>query len=203
MVYRTGTALAAVALLLAGCGSDPKAVNDASFKTALQGWFDEDPVCTRLVAMGDVPLVREVRNRIDQKEIEAAVAAGLLSVEPFRAVPRFGKTPVDYRRYTPTEAGKDAIRKNDRGLGSVDICFARRQIEGIETFTEPADMAGIHLSRVTYRYRLVDIASWTDDEAIKVALPAIGRALARSPAQATDTLMLTNKGWRHQRALRK
>lgn len=202
MPYRTGAALAA-ALLRAGCGSDPKAANDANLKAALQGWFDENPVRATLVTMGEVPIVREVRSSIDQKEIDAAVAAGLLSVEPFRAVPRFGKTPVDYRRYTPTDAGRDAIRKDSRGLGSVDICFARREIESIEIFTEPGDMAGIHLSRVTYRYRLTDIAPWTDNAAINAALPAIGRTLAQPTAEATDTLMLTNKGWQHQRALRK
>jgi len=201
MRYSSITALAA-ALLIAGC-SDPKAASDANFKTALQGWFDEHPVCTTLVAMGEVPIEREARDRIGEKQIDAAVAAGLLSVEPFRAVPRFGTTPVDFKRYTPTDAGKAAIRKDDHGLGSVDICFARRQIESIDNFTEPADMAGIRLSRVAYRYRLADVAPWTGNAAIKAALPAIGQMLARSPAEASDTLILTSKGWQHERSLRK
>jgi hypothetical protein len=202
MPYRTGAALAAIALLLTGC-SDPKAASDANFRATLQSWFDEHPVCATLVTMGEVPIVREARGGIDQKPIDAAVSAGLLSVEPFRAVSRFGTAPEDFRRYTPTDKGKAAIRKDDRGWGSVDICFARRQIDSIENYTEPADMAGIHLSRVTYRYSLADVAPWVNDTAIKAALPAIGRTLAKSPAEATDTLMLTNKGWQHERSLQK
>lgn len=200
MPYRTGAALTAIVLLLVGC-SDPKAASDTNFKVALQGWFDEHPVCTTLVAIGKVPIEREARDRGDDKEIRAAVSAGLLSVESFRAVPRFGTAAVDYRRYRPTETGKAAIRANDRGLGGVEICFARRKIESIENFTEPADMAGIRLSRVTYRYSLADVAPWVNDAAIREALPAIGQMLAKSPAEATDTLVLTNKGWQHQRVL--
>lgn len=103
----------------------------------------------------------------------------------------------------PTEAGKAAIRKDDRDFGGINVCFARREIESTENFTEPADLAGIQLSRVSYRYRLADIARWTDNAEIKAALPTIGRALAQHKAEATDTLMLTNKGWQHQHALRK
>jgi hypothetical protein len=201
MPYRTGAALAAIALTLAGCGSDPKAASKANFQAALQGWFDAHPVCAPLVAMGELPIVRQTPNHVDGAKIDAAVAAGLLSVEPFRAVPRFGTEEADYRRYTPTDAGKAAIRADDTGLGGVDICFARRQIESIETFTEPADMAGIRASRVTYRYRLADIAPWTDNAAIKAALPAIGQILAKPTAEAADTLILTNEGWKHQRAM--
>lgn len=166
----------------------------------MQGWFDQNPVCTTLVTMGEVPIVREFPNDVDGEKIDAAVSAGLLSVEPFRQVPPFGKTLIDYRRCRPTDIGKATIRRDDRGLGPVDICFARRRIESVETFTEPADMAGIRLSRITYRYRLVDVAPWTDSAAIKAAVPTIDQILATPTGEATDTLVLTNEGWAHQRA---
>ncbi|MET4898740.1 hypothetical protein RN629_16590 [Sphingomonadaceae bacterium jetA1] len=173
-------AVAAVAaLLVAGCSGDQKAASKANFKAALQEWFDRNPVCTTLAVMSDIPIVREARDRSSAAGIDAAVSAGLLSVESFREVPPFGRTPEDYRRYRPTDTGKTAIRKGR--MGSVDICFARREIESIETFTEPADMAGIRLSRVTYRYGLADVAPWTNDAAIKAALPAIGQILASPP----------------------
>jgi hypothetical protein len=199
MLYRTGTALAAAALLIVGCSGDPKAARKANFKAALQDWFERNPVCTTLALMSDIPIVKEARDRSDTAAIDAAVAAGLLSVESFRQVPPFGRTPEDYRRYRSTDAGKAAIRAGM--MGSVDICFARRAVESIDSFTAPADMAGIHLSRVTYRYRLADVAPWTNDAAIKAALPAIGQILAKSPEAATDTLVLTSEGWKHERSL--
>jgi len=201
---RSGAALAllALALPLAGC-SDPKAASDDNFKSALQGWFDTNPVCTTLVAMGKVPIVREVPNHVDEAKLDLAVNAGLLSVESFREVPRFATKPADFRRYTPTDTGKDAIRANDTGLGGVQLCFARRNVVEVVNWTEPGDVMGLRATQVRYRYRLDDIAPWTQTADMRAAFPQLAKALDTPEGEDKASLILTNEGWAHERSLRK
>lgn len=197
MLCRPSLIVASI-FVLGGCSSSSQDANEANFIAALQHWYDEHPECTTLAATGSVPIVRETTDRTASNKIDAAVAAGLLTVESFREVPRFGTTPIDYRRYRPTDIGRDVVVDDDRGIGGVRICFAHRKIESVKGFTEPADMAGLHVSRVTYRYGFKDIASWSANPEIQSALPAIGASLADIPGEATDTLVLTDKGWARQ-----
>ncbi|WP_262423152.1 hypothetical protein [Brevundimonas denitrificans] len=64
--------------------------------------------------------------------------------------------------------------------------------------TEPGEMAGVHMTRVTYRWRLDDIAPWANAPAIREAFPAIASALDEPEGEATETLILTDSGWTHQ-----
>ncbi|CAN5160837.1 hypothetical protein BH09PSE3_BH09PSE3_25920 [soil metagenome] len=201
---RKAIAMLATALAVTACGSpktadnpkvagDPKAATDANFKAALQAWFDEHPDCVRLDGSGSLPIERDASRQVDKPALDAAVAAGLLSVEPITG---------DRVRYSPTDAGKDAVRDGDRFLRGVNLCYARRNIEAVENFTEPTDAAGVKATRVTYRYTLKDIAPWASHPAIATALPAILEAVAKSPSTDVDDLILTDQGWTHHRALR-
>lgn len=194
MRYEVWTAFGA-ALALVGCG-DPNTTADASdtsFKAALQTWFDAHPDCVRLDRSGSLPIERDASRQVDKPALDAAVAAGLLSVEPLTG----GRV-----RYSPTDAGKDAVRDGDRFLRGVNLCYARRNIEAVENFTEPTDATGVKATRVTYRYTLKDVAPWASHPAIAAALPAIPQAVAKSSSTDADDLILTDKGWTHHRALR-
>ncbi len=188
----------AVVLLLAACDSprtadDPKAATDANFKVALQAWFDEHPDCVKLDRSGSLPIERDASRQVDKPALDAAVSAGLLSVKPI----------ADGRvRYSPTDTGKDVVKDGDRFFRGVNLCYARRNIEAVENFTEPTDAAGMKATRVTYRYTLKDVAPWASNPAIAASLPAIPEAVAKPPSTDADDLILTDKGWTHHRALR-
>ena len=72
----------------------------------------------------------------------------------------------------------------------------------IESFTEPADAAGVKVSRVTYDYELKDVEPWATETDIAGAFPKIAALLAKPGNQATDVLVRTDNGWKHERDVR-
>lgn len=203
MFYRTMTVLAA-ALLVAGCG-DPKDVSKGNFKTALQGWYDENPECVKI---GDMPAkVRSDAKPGERAAYEALTAAGLLSVESRRVEqPRIMGTDMSYDAliFRPTDTGDKVIHKSDdRLLGGYDLCFARRKVLEVISYTEPADVMGLRATQTRYRYRLEDIAPWALDSAVRDALPRLASALDTPEGEDKASLILTSEGWQHQKSLRK
>jgi len=102
---REAIAMVAAALAVAACSNpkttdNPKAATDAKFKAVLQAWFDEHPDCVKLDRSGRLPIERDASRQVDKPALDAAVAAGLLSVKPLSG---------DRVRYSPTDAGKDAV----------------------------------------------------------------------------------------------
>lgn len=185
-------------LLLAGCNS-PKDANKSIFKAALQQWFDANPVCAPLTQDQDLPIERAKDDSRNKAALDAAVAAGLLSIETMRSGP-VGPPAAGNLTYRPTATGKGTFRQRNHFLGGVDICFARRRIETIESFTEPADMLGVRATRVTFTYTLKDIAPWATQPALAAALPAIGQILANPSQTDAVGLVLTNEGWKDEHA---
>lgn len=194
----------AVLSLLAACDNPPKA-DMSSFEMALQSYYDAHPICAA------IPLTFPVELRSDgdaarKRQLEPLVAAGLISVatvqknEPAAS----GQArAVDYLRYAPTTAGEKVVRKGANSfLGGTDICFARRRVVKVESFTEPAEAAGVKVSRVTYDYELKDVEPWATGPDIAAAFPQIAALLAKPGNQATDVLVQTNNGWKHERAVR-
>lgn len=105
---RKAITMLATALAVTACGSpktadnpklagDPKAATDANFMAVLQAWFDEHPDCARLDRSGSLPIERDASCQVDKPALEAAVAAGLFSVEPIAG---------NRVRYRPTHTGR-------------------------------------------------------------------------------------------------
>jgi len=111
---------------------------------------------------------------------------------------------IDYIRYTPTAAGERTILPagSRPGGGGRQLCFAKRAIQDVQSFTEPADAMGLKATRVTYSYGLKEIAVWTTDAAMQEAFPPIKNAIATPGGTATDAVVLTNDGWKHERDVR-
>lgn len=204
MPYRIGATLAAATLLIAGC-SDPKEASKGNFKAALQGWFDEHGEC---VNIGRMPAeLRADASQKDRAGYDALTQAGLLSAENRRVErPAIMGTDMSYDAtiYHPTESGQKVIRKSgNRLLGGYDLCFARRNVVEVTSYTEPADMMGLRASQVRYRYRLEDIAPWAQSAALRSALPRLASALDKPEGEDKAALILTSEGWQHERYLQK
>ncbi len=201
---RAGTVLAALTVVLTSCGSPQDASQD-NFHAALQSWFDQHGEC---VNIGDMPAkVRaDAPSRI-KAGYEAMTAAGLLTVETRRdEQPSFmGQHRTDgYLVYRPTDAGaKVILGATDPFLGRNELCFARRDVAEIMSWTKPGDMMGLRVSQVRYRYGLGDIAPWSADPAMRAAFPEMARALDTRQGEDKASLILTNEGWRHEKSLRR
>ena len=189
---------------LAAC-DDPLNADKSTFEKALQSYYDVHPVCAA------IPLTFPVELRSDgdaarRRQLEPLVTAGLISVATIQKNEPAASgqaRAVDYLRYAPTAAGEKVVRKGANSfLGGTDICFARRKVVKVESFTEPAEAAGVKVSRVTYDYELKDVESWATRPDIAVAFPRIGAVLAKPGDRATDVLVQTNEGWKHERDIR-
>jgi len=189
---------------LAACDDPPKA-DKSSFEKALQSYYDTHPVCAA------IPLTFPVELRGDgdaarRRQLEPLVTAGLISVATIQKnePAALGQAhTAEFLRYTPTAAGEKAVRKGANNfLGGTDICFAWRKVVKIESFTAPAEAAGVKVSRVTYDYELKDVEPWAKGADIAVAFPQIGALLAKPSDRATDVLVRTDDGWKHERDIR-
>lgn len=194
-------AIAALVPFLAGC-HDSKAASNENFEKALQSHYDAHPVCITLplslpTEIGPDPL------EPTHRQLEALAKAGLLATsttqkpEPTFSGP--GKL-VAYTTYSVSATGKVVFRTGDEDFpGGTGLCFAKRKITKIESFTEPADLIGQKVSRVTYDYTLMDVAPWTEDAGIAAAFPEIKAILAKPANQQTDGMILTSTGWKQER----
>lgn len=188
---------------LAAC-DDPLNADKGTFEKALQSHYDAHPICAA------IPLTFPVEFRSDgdaarKRQLEPLVATGLISVATIQKnEPALGQArAVDYLRYAPTAAGEKVVRKGANSfLGGTDICFARRKVVKIESFTEPAEAAGVKVSRVIYDYEMKDVELWAKGPDIAAAFPQIGTVLAKPSGRATDVLVQTNEGWKHERDIR-
>lgn len=205
MYPRTNLFICAAALsLLTACDDPPKA-DDSNFEKTLQGYYDSHPVCAAIPLTFPVDL-RSDGDAARKQQLEPLVAAGLIAVTTIQknesAASGQGQA-TDNLRYAPTAAGEKVLRKGaDSFLGGTDICFARRKVVKIESFTEPADAAGVKVSRVTYDYELKDVEPWATGPDIAGAFPKIAALLAKPGNQATDVLVRTDNGWKHERDVR-
>lgn len=200
-------------LPLAGC-SDAGATDEAAFRKALEpivrDAFCEDLGATPMEIEGSDPTEAwpltitakppkyagsaDVQAR---RMLAAAVAAGSLTAErrtlPVRLAHSGGAfSAADVSTYTPTGRGKDTFRTIvvPKLAGSRPLpgrCPAAGAVVAVVRWTEPADMAGQTMTRVTYTYHGVDI-----DPTVRAAK----RAEIERPKEAIATLVRTNDGWR-------
>jgi hypothetical protein len=90
-------------------------------------------------------------NAARKRQLEPLVTAGLISVATMQKNEPAASgqaRAVDYLRYAPTAAGEKFVRKGANSfLGGTDICFARRKVVKIESFTGRRGCLGEGLAR--------------------------------------------------------
>jgi hypothetical protein len=57
-------------------------------------------------------------------------------------------------------------------------------------------------TKVSYDYVLKDVVPWANEPAIALAFPQIAATRSKLEGQATDVLVQTTNGWRHERDVR-
>ena len=94
--------------------------------------------------------------------------------------------------YAPTASGTAMFRAVEREIANhhaqlyLGVCVGWGRVDQVVRWTEPADMFGLTVTQVTYRYGAADISAMTPPEL---------RTQFAKLKEATATLMKTSDGW--------
>ena len=193
---------------LTGC-SDPKKANEENFEKAAQTYLDtqypqcfvvtEFPTETKdfditgnnkaLHALAQVGIIKEVE--LSRKEIP-------------KSLWQEQRTDIRYS-FDLTDEGRK-FYKNDgqklmNGTTAGGLCVGKAQVVSVDQFSEPGDMMGQKISRVTYSYKVHDLPDWARNEAVVATIRGLAPVIAseKTPIKETRAMILTNNGWVHER----
>jgi len=188
--------LAAV-MVVAGC-SDPKAANESNFKAAIQQHLDT--VYPRCYVIADFPYSTKGGFFNRSKEMGALAAVGVVSVKEIDS---------KEKSYELTELGKTSYKENAgtgfSGQKLSGLCFGKASVTAVTQFSEPAEILGHKVSQVNYEYTVSDLPDWAQTAQVQGAFAELKKDVQSKdkPRKALDTVLLTNKGWVHERQFRK
>jgi len=199
-LWRSTMSILMAVPLLAAC-DDKRTANAGNFEQVLQHYYDGHPECLAL----PIDFVLGAPVSADgawRGQADVLVRAGLLSaVSPNGVSPPSAGAQFTVQ-YALTATGEQAIRKGaDSFLGGMTLCYAHRRITKVTLFTVPAEVLGTTASRVSYQYKLQDVAAWAKSPALQDAFPTIKAALVTPSPNDTDGMVLTDGGWQDERAL--
>lgn len=206
MRYRRKWLVLGISILgLAACSS-AKDANQDNFSKAIQAYLDnESGFCAGIPAThypfsfaNEDVLVENSKRRAD-----AFVSAGLLTSRDTHIKSRFTPEQVEAVEYKLSSLGQKHLVKAGAGsLGNHDaFCTGKYVLEDIESFTEPADAMGLKISRVAYTFKLRNAHKWLQDPAIQQVFTDAASMLDKH-IEGRAVLVLTNKGWVHERLLK-
>jgi len=175
-----------IALFVLSACDDGQTLTESQARQTLQDYYDAHPVCASM----SIGFPVEIANVSYLKgPMEALTKAGLIVVTG--------------TRYRVTTTGEGALHPGaDKFLGGTDLCFAKRSIQKITVMTVPAEVAGVMIATVTYDYALKDVTPWANEPTIASAFPQIRTVIGKPDGHATDVLVQTTDGWRHEREVR-
>ncbi|MCV9917536.1 MULTISPECIES: hypothetical protein [Pseudomonas] len=210
-MYRTLVPLALMATL-AGC-SDTKDATEANFQQAAQAYLDTQyPHC--FVVSSFPTKTKDFDVNGTNKALHALAQVGVVSEKEISRteVPERLWQPARtdiYYAYDLTDEGRKYYKAdgqklmNGKTVGG--LCFGKAQVTGIDQYTEPGEMMGQKISRVTYAYTITDLPPWTANDGVKANISGLDKvvASAQAPLKETRAMVLTNNGWVHERLIAK
>jgi hypothetical protein len=191
-------------LVLTACNSRNKP-SDANFTKAINEYLTKHgEACTVIDRQFPIDLPRPTQSEhygIGPK-LAALEQAGLVNATETTAVvhgmldPLRGSTPPQpVKRYELTADGKKYFQRIPGATGETNgFCYGQKSVDTIVKWTEP--VGAFSQAEVTYTYRIVDPATWTERPEVQRAFSDI-RATVNGASKATEVagLQLTSKGW--------
>jgi hypothetical protein len=197
--------------IIAGC-SDPKAANEANFKTAMQNYlntaypkcyvlqkfpasiqagFDLFDLKPKFVALSKAGLLAET----EQTEVQNTGFGGKRTIT--KTV--FDLTP-EGKKYYKEDAGQSMSGNRIGGF-----CGGKATVTAVTQFTEPSDLMGQKISRVNYEYKVSDFPDWAKSPEVQAQVKGLKADVESDsvPLKALDVALLTNNGWVHERLFQK
>lgn len=203
-MHRKVTVLIAL-LALAACGS-AKDANQDNFSQAIQDYLASQTGFCAGIPANHYPFTlatEEVFVESNKRRADAFVSAGLLNSSDTQIKSRFSQAQTPALEYSLSSLGqKHLVKAGAGGLGNHDaFCTGDYIVQDIESFTEPADAMGLKISRVAYTYKLKDAHKWLHNEAVQREFPESVEQID-TLIEGRAVLVLTNKGWVHERLLK-
>lgn len=142
-------------------------------------------------------------------KMEALKALGLTAEAPGGNDPNDTnpyKPDVVVKRYVLTDAGKKLYRekevtvkdyrsKTTKQVMEGDLCYAKKKLDKVITWTKPAKAGEWLWVHVTYVYKVGTVAAWARNPKLSTAFPDIAENLRLAGKQQKVYLKLTGQGW--------
>lgn len=206
----------AVSLLLAACGGKQEASNH-NFTEAIDDFAKNDKVClvvnlmldnaqggmNNTVALGN----KEIRiarknsdgdkvNKTALKQMDILTDADLYEKGKDAALVVNGGKDIPQAVYYRTSKGEDNVQNTAQGSM---LCLGTQKVDKIVLFTEPTPANGMTISKVVYDAKLVP-EKWAE-KLLKTTDENWWKSM-QEPQRRAAVLVLTDKGWKDERALR-
>ncbi len=171
--------LAVVSFLLVGfavvAGCDSKtAATPKNYTAALNAWLVGRPDCL----LPDSPRFPfETSDPLKTRQMDSLITAQLLTKQTEPAI--------HVSRYTPTVTGARVAPR---------FCYGHREVTSIVDAPSPATANGFPETKVTYRYKLMDVPVWAKSAGVMAAFPKMADEVDNG-GTATTTLAKTMAGW--------
>ncbi|PIT32832.1 hypothetical protein [Snodgrassella alvi] len=206
----------AVSLLLAACGGKQEASNH-NFTEAIDDFAKNDKVCLAVnlmldnaqggmnntVALGN----KEIRiarknsdgdkvNKTALKQMDILTDAYLYEKGKDATLVVNGGKDIPQAVYYRTSKGEDNVQNTAQGSM---LCLGTQKVDKIVLFTEPTPANGMTISKVVYDAKLVP-EKWAE-KLLKTTDENWWKSM-QEPQRRAAVLVLTDKGWKDERALR-
>lgn len=206
----------AVSLLLAACGGKQEASNH-NFTEAIDDFAKNDKVCLAVnlmldnaqggmnntVALGN----KEIRiarknsdgdkvNKTALKQMDILTDADLYEKGKDATLTVNGGKDIPQAVYYRTSKGEDNVQNTAQGNM---LCLGTQKVDKIVLFTEPTPANGMTISKVVYDAKLVP-EKWAE-KLLKTTDENWWKSM-QEPQRRAAVLVLTDKGWKDERALR-
>lgn len=206
----------AVSLLLAACGGKQEASNH-NFTEAIDDFAKNDKVCLAVnlmldnaqggmnntVALGN----KEIRiarknsdgdkvNKTALKQMDILTDADLYEKGKDATLVVNGGKDIPQAVYYRTSKGEDNVQNTAQASM---LCLGTQKVDKIVLFTEPTPANGMTISKVVYDAKLVP-EKWAE-KLLKTTDENWWKSM-QEPQRRAAVLVLTDKGWKDERALR-
>ena len=193
-------------LLLTACSGEKKP-NGAHFAKAINQYLTKHgEVCTVIGRQFTIDVAKSQLN--EQYGIGPKLAvleqAGLVHGSDTTAVVhgmldavRGSTPPQPVKRYELTAEGKKYFQEIPGTLGQTNgFCYGQKSVDSIVKWTEPSTAGAYSQTKVTYTYKILDLAGWAERPEIRQTFPDIRTTIdGASKTTQTAGLQLSNKGW--------
>ena len=183
-----------------------KNANESNFKAAINQYLSTNgKTCVPVLHPFpiDIPVARLHDSSGTAAEMAALESAGLLHSSNTTAVVhgmldalRGPTPPQPVKRYEPTATGQKYLQQYPTVIGQANgFCYGQKQVDSIVKWDEPVTQGSYSVTRVTYTYKLEQLADWARRPGIQRTFPVIKATLDQAKTNQEIDLHLTNKGW--------
>jgi hypothetical protein len=175
-VARLTTAIL-LTVAIGGCSHKKTEASNENFQRAINAYFYNHRDECLFKTARKFPDEVKVHEKDEMKDMDALAKAGLLT--------RTEDGAFQLVHYELTPLGTRATGR---------FCFGQRDVTSVDSFTPLRVEEKRKASDVTYRYRIVDVPVWAQDENLKKQFPELARKTSGN-AEGKTTVMSAYQSW--------